>query len=162
MGHTFQGPRYVEGSLLEGPRGSTLTDSASRPSAGFQPTPPSQTSQRLSRGGFYVKENNSHGNSKLCLSPLAAALVPEELLQTPHGVSAWKAIIQQLEDQRTEGATEPEAVATQATGLSEFVLRVQQTPYAITPMRPRHRHRARSKEEEVSASMDKEGTHAIF
>ena len=134
MGHTFQGPRYVEGSLLEGPRGSTLTDSASRPSAGFQPTPPSQTSQRLSRGGFYVKENNSHGNSKLCLSPEAAALVPEELLQTPHGVSAWKAIIRQVEDQLTEGTAEPEVVAAQAMGLSKFALRVLQTPYATTPM----------------------------
>ena len=44
--------------------------------------------------------------------------------------------------------------------MSEFVLRVQQNPYAIMPIRPRHR--ARTKEEEVSASMDKEGTHAIF
>ena len=88
------------------------------------------------KGGFYVKENDTHGYSKLRLLPEASALVPEGLFQTPHGVSTWKSIIRQLEDQLAEGATEPEVIAAQAMGLSEFALRVLKTPYATTPMGP--------------------------
>jgi hypothetical protein len=84
--------------------------------------------------GYYVKQNNTHGYSELCLSPEAAALTPEGLLQTPNCVTAWKAIIRQLEDQLTEGAMELEVFAAQAAGLAEFALRVQQTPYATKPM----------------------------
>jgi hypothetical protein len=40
------------------------------------------------KGGYYVKENNTHGYSELCLSPEAAALAPEGLLQTPNSVTA--------------------------------------------------------------------------
>ena len=90
----------------------------------------------------------------------AAALAPEGLLQTPHGVSVWKAIIWQLEDQHTDGAAEPEVIATQAMGLSEFALRFQQTPYATLPMRPCRR--ARSKEKDESTSVENGGTHAIL
>ncbi len=115
---------------------------------------------RMVKGGYYVKENNAHGYSKLCLLPEAAALVPEGLLQTPNSVTAWKAIIRQLEDQLMEGATEPGVVAVQATGLAEFALRVQQTPYATMPMQAR-RH-AHSKEGDETVSKGDEGTLKIL
>jgi hypothetical protein len=112
------------------------------------------------KGGYYVKENDTHGYSKLCLLPEAAALMLEGLLQTPNSVTAWKAIIQQLEDQLTEGPTEPGVVATQATGLAEFALWIQQTPYATTPMWA-HRH-VHSEEGDETASKGDEGTLEIL
>ena len=58
---------------------------------------------KMVAGGYYVKQNDTHGFSELCLSPEAAALAPEGLLQSPNSVVAWKAIIQQLEDHLSEG-----------------------------------------------------------
>jgi hypothetical protein len=112
------------------------------------------------KGGYYVKENDTHGYSELCLLPEAAALAPEGLLQTPNSIIAWKAIIRQLEDQLMEGATEPGVIAAQVTGLAEFALRVQQTPYATMPMRARCR--AHSKEGDETASKGDEGTLEIL
>jgi hypothetical protein len=48
---------------------------------------------RMVKGGYYVKENDTHGYSELCLLPEAAALVPKGLIQTPNSITAWKAII---------------------------------------------------------------------
>ena len=90
---------------------------------------------KMVAGGYYVKQNNTHSYSELCLSPEAAALAPEGLLQAPNSVAAWKFIIWQLEDQLSEGATEPDVVAAQSAGLAEFALRVLKTPYGTTPCR---------------------------
>jgi hypothetical protein len=161
-GHTLYGPHnpgtqiYGGGLLLEGPRDSSPTGSASRPSAFFTMYTTKSNLPRMVKGGYYVKENDTHGYSKLCLLPEAVALAPEGLLQTPNSVTAWKAIIRQLEDQLTEGAMEPGGVAMQATGLAEFALRVQQTPYAATPMQARRC--AHSKEGDKTASKGDEGT----
>jgi hypothetical protein len=43
---------------------------------------------RMIAGGYCVKQNDTHGYSELCLSPEAAALAPEGLLQAPHSVAA--------------------------------------------------------------------------
>ena len=94
---------------------------------------------RMIAGGYYVKQNDIYGYAELCLSPEAAALAPEGLLQGPNTPTAWKAIIRQLEDQLSEGATAPEVAAEQAAGLDEFARRVLKTPYATTPMRSRRR-----------------------
>jgi hypothetical protein len=100
--------------------------------------------------------NLAHGYSKVCLSREAAALMPTGLLQAPNSIATWKAIIQQLEleDQLTEGATEPEVVAAQAAGLADFIERVQKTPYATTPLRPRRRSRSEEEDKEVSRGED--------
>jgi hypothetical protein len=94
------------------------------------------------------------------LSPEAAALAPEGLLQAPNTAAAWKAIIRQLEDQLSEGATAPEVVVEQAAGLAEFALRVLKTPYATTPMRSRHR--TLSEEEDGPAMKGEPGTLEIL
>ena len=73
-------------------------------------------------GGYYVKQNDTHGFAELCLTPEAAALAPEGLLQAPNTAAAWKAIIRQLEDQLSEGAMAPDVAAEQAAGLAEFAL----------------------------------------
>jgi hypothetical protein len=90
-------------------------------------------------GGYYVKQNDTHGFAELCLTPEAATLAPEGLLQAPNTAAVWKAIIRQLEDQLLEGVTAPDAAAEQAAGLAEFALRVLKTPYSPTPMRSRCR-----------------------
>jgi len=107
-------------------------------------------------GGYYVKQNDSYGFAELVLSPEAAALAPEGLLQVPNTTAAWKAIIRQLEDQLSEGVTAPEVAAEQAAELAEFARRVLKTPYATTPMRSRHR--TLPEEEDESARDDETGT----
>ena len=110
---------------------------------------------KMVAGGYYVKQNDTHGFSELCLSPEAAALAPEGLLQSPNSVVAWKAIILQLEDQLLEGTKEPDVVAN-----PEFALQVLKTPYATTPMRSYHRKF--SEEEDGSALKGDMGTLEIL
>lgn len=111
---------------------------------------------RMLIGGYYVKQNDSYGFAELVLSPEAAALAPEGLLQVPNTTAAWKAIIRQLEDQLSEGVTAPEVAAEQAAGLAEFARRVLKTPYATTPMRSCRR--TLPEEEDESAREDETGT----
>jgi hypothetical protein len=111
-------------------------------------------------GGYYVKQNDTHGFAELCLTPEAAALAPEGLLQDPNTVAGWKAIIRQLEDQLSEGVSAPDAAAKQAAGLAEFALRVLKTPYATTPMRSRRR--SLSGEDDGAAATGGPGTLEIL
>ena len=115
---------------------------------------------RMIAGDYYVKQNDTHGYVELCLTPEAAALAPEGLLQAPNTAAAWKAIIRQLEDQLSEGATAPDVVAEQAAGLAEFALRVLKTPYATTPMQSRRR--TLSEEEDGPAMKGGPGTLEIL
>ena len=87
-----------------------------------------------------MKENDSHGYSKLYLSGEAARLAPEGLLERRNNVPGWKAVIRQLEDQLAAGPPETQQAATdQAEGLMGFADRMLKTPYATTPMRPTRR-----------------------
>ena len=94
---------------------------------------------KLTRGAFYVKENDSHGYCDLSLSAEAASLAPEGLLTGRNNVPGWKAVIRQLEDQLAAGPMTYQAAADQAEGLLGFADRMLQTPFAHTPMRPTRR-----------------------
>ena len=91
---------------------------------------------RLHPGAYYVKANDAHAYSELCLTAAAAALAPGGLLSSRTNMTGWKAIFRQLEDQLAagQGGTEEE-VEAQAVGLAGFAEQVLKTPYAITPMR---------------------------
>jgi hypothetical protein len=115
---------------------------------------------KMISGGYYVKQNDTHGFAELCLTPEAAALAPEGLLQDPNTVAGWKAIIRQIEDQLSEGVSAPDAAAEQAAGLAEFALRVLKTPYATTPMRSRRR--SLSGEDDGAAATGGPGTLEIL
>ena len=91
---------------------------------------------KMEQGGFYIKENNSHGYCKLFLSSEAAKLTPEGLLESRNNMPGWKAGICQLEDQLAAGPTTEQAAAVQAEGLLDFADRMLKTPYAATPMWP--------------------------
>ena len=91
---------------------------------------------RLIPGAYYVKANDAHAFSELCLTAAAAALAPGGLLSSRNNMSGWKAIFRQLEDQLAAGQGETEEeVEAQAVGLVGFAERVLKTPYAVTPMR---------------------------
>ncbi len=83
---------------------------------------------KMIAGGYYVKQNDTHGFAKLCLTPEAAALAPEGLLQAPNTVASWKAIIRQLEDQLSEGAMAPDVAAKQAAGWPSLPCRSSRPP----------------------------------
>jgi hypothetical protein len=102
---------------------------------------------KLEQGGFYVKENDSHGYCKLFLSSEAAKLAPEGLLESHNNMHGWKAIICQLEDQLAAGPTTEQAVAVQAEGLLDFADRMLKTPYTATPMQPSRRRQHDSLED---------------
>ena len=105
---------------------------------------------RLQPGAYYVKENDAHAYSELCLTAAAAALSPGGLLSSRNNMSGWKAIFRQLEDQAAaDELGSEEEVAAQAAGLAGFAERVLKTPYAVTPMRgARRRVRMNGDDEE--------------
>ncbi len=78
---------------------------------------------RLVRGAYYVRENDSYAYLELFLSPEAATLAPPEVLGGINNVSGLKAIIGQLEDQLAAGVAEPAVAAAQAAGIVEFAER---------------------------------------
>jgi hypothetical protein len=105
---------------------------------------------KLVARAYYVKENEAHGYTKVCLTDKVALLAPEGLLESRNNVGGWKAIIRQLEDQLAAGEVEPEVAAAQAAGLTEFANQVLKTPYATTLMRATgHRMRSESDDKEV-------------
>jgi hypothetical protein len=85
-------------------------------------------------GAYYMMANDAHGFSELRLLLKAAALAPAGLLKGSNNLGGWKAIIHQLEDQRTAGMMEPEEAAAQAAGLVEFAEWVLKTPYTTMLM----------------------------
>jgi len=91
---------------------------------------------RLHPGAYYVKENDAHAYSELCLTAEAAALAPGGFLSSRNNMPGWKAIFRQLGDQAAAGEVgSEEEVAAQAVGLVGFAERVLKTPYAVTPLR---------------------------
>ena len=133
MAPTIRGPGYVGGGHCSGAQGQFPDHFCLKTECHFTMHATKSYLPKIVAGGYYVKQNNTHSYSELCLSPEAAALAPEGLLQAPNSVAAWKFIIWQLEDQLSEGATEPDVVAAQPAGLAEFALRVLKTPYNTTP-----------------------------
>jgi hypothetical protein len=55
---------------------------------------------RLQPGAYYVKANDAHAYSELCLSAVAAALAPGGLLSSRNNMSGWKAIFRRLKIRR--------------------------------------------------------------
>jgi len=91
---------------------------------------------RLHPGAYYVKENDAHTYSELCLMAGAVALAPGWLLSSRNNMSGWKAIFRQLEDQVAAGKVgSEEEVTAEAVGLAGFAERVLKTPYAVMPLR---------------------------
>lgn len=88
-------------------------------------------------GAYYVKENEAHGYTEVCLPVDAAALAPDGLLESSNNVAGWRAIIRQLVDQLAAGELALEEATARRAGLSEFAGRVLDTRYAFTPMRAR-------------------------
>lgn len=97
---------------------------------------------------YYVRENDSHAYTEVCLPAEAAALATKDLLESSNNVGGWKAIIRQLVDQLAAGELGPREEAARAAGLAEFASRVLQTPYATTPMRATHRRDAEDSDDE--------------
>ncbi len=93
-------------------------------------------------GAYYVRENDSHGYTEVCLPAEAAALATKDLLESSNNVGGWKAIIRQLVDQSAAGEVEPQEEAARAACLAEFANRVLKTPFATTPMRATRRRGA--------------------
>ncbi len=120
-GHTLYGPhnpgtQICGGVIARGAQGQFPDRFCLKTQCRFTMHATKSNLPRMVKGGYYVKENNTHGYSELCLSPEATALAPKGLLQTPNSITAWKAIIRQLEDQLTEGATEPGSLPRKQLG----------------------------------------------
>jgi hypothetical protein len=105
----------------------------------------------LELGAYYVRENDSHGYTEVCLPAEAAALATKELLESSNNVGGWKAIIRQLVDQSAAGEVEPQEEAARAAGLAEFANRVLKTPFATTPMRATRRRGAYDSDDDDEA-----------
>jgi hypothetical protein len=119
MAPTDPPPGYVEVSLREESKanfGLVLPKNAMHVLHSYLQVPPWE----VVAGAYYVKENEAHGYTKVCLTANAASLAPEGLLESCNNVGGWKAIIRQLEDQLAAGEVEPEVVAAQVAGLMEF------------------------------------------
>ena len=97
-GHLLYGPhgpetRICRGVIARGTQGQFPDRFCLKTRCTFSSHVSKSTLNRLVRGAYYVRENDSYAYSELFLSPKAVTLAPPEVLGGINNVLGWKAII---------------------------------------------------------------------